>query len=83
MASTHPKTSTTAPHRWATLDQAADYWQCSVRHVRDEIARGHITGYRMGTKAVRVDLNELDAALTPIPTGGRIAAQRRAGGRAA
>ena len=62
--------------RYATLETAAEYLVCSTRHVRDMIARGEITGYRMGSKSVRVDLNELDAALTIIPTGGRLAATR-------
>ncbi|QGF24745.1 excisionase family DNA-binding protein [Raineyella fluvialis] len=62
--------------RYATLDQASEYLVCSTRHVRDMIARGEITGYRMGSKSVRVDLNEIDAALSVIPTGGRLAATR-------
>jgi len=32
------------------------------------IAAGEITGYRFGVKLVRVDLDELDAKLQPIPT---------------
>ena len=75
MAAKRP-TSTNPPRRYATLETAAEYLVCSVRHVRDMIARGEITGYRMGSKSVRVDLNELDAALTVIPTGGRLAATR-------
>lgn len=70
------------PRRWATLKTAAEYLACSERHVRDMIARGEITGYRMGSKSVRVDLNEIDDAMTVIPTGGRLAATRK-GGRVA
>jgi len=65
--------------RYVPLTEGAEYLSCSVRHVRDMIARGEITGYRLGSKSVRVDLNELDAALTVIPTGGRLAARRGVG----
>lgn len=78
------KTTTTPAEpvrRYVPLDAAATYLSCSTRHVRDLIARGEITGYRLGSKSVRVDLTELDDVLTVIPTGGRLAATR-GGGRA-
>lgn len=71
-------TTTITPRRYATLEQSAEYLVCSQRHVRDMIARGEITGYRMGSKSVRVDLAEIDAVLTTIPVGGRLAAHRGA-----
>lgn len=76
-AATKRRTATTdRPRRYATLEQAAEYLVCSTRYVRDLIARGEITGYRMGSKSVRVDLNELDGTVTTIPVGGRLAATR-------
>jgi excisionase family DNA binding protein len=38
----------------------------SLRTIREWIAQGKITGYRMNARLVRVDLNELDAALQPF-----------------
>jgi hypothetical protein len=32
------------------------------------IASGRLMGYRMGPRLLRVDLNELDNLLTPVPT---------------
>lgn len=74
-------TAATPVRRYVPLSAGAEYLSCSERHIRDMIARGEIPGYRLGNKAIRVDLNDLDAALDPIPTGGRIAA--RGAGRAA
>lgn len=58
-----------APRRWADLDAAAAYFNCSTKTVRRMIARGEITGYRVGSRMVRVDLNDLDALARPIPAG--------------
>jgi excisionase family DNA binding protein len=55
-------------HRYAPLPQAADYAACSPRTIRRMIAAGLLTGYRLGPRLVRVDLNEVDALLHPIPT---------------
>jgi excisionase family DNA binding protein len=54
--------------RLAQLESAAQYADCSVKTIRRMIARGDLTGYRMGKRLIRVDLNELDEALRPIPT---------------
>lgn len=61
--------------RYVPLSAGATYLTCTERFLRDQIAAGKITGYRMGTRSIRVDLDELDALLTPIPTtgGGRVA----------
>ena len=55
--------------------QAAEYLGVTDRTIRNYISRGELTGYRMGPRLVRVDLNQLDAMLRPIPTagGGRVA----------
>lgn len=36
--------------------------------IRRKISSGQLTGYRFGTKVIRVDLNEIDALLRPVPT---------------
>lgn len=56
--------------RYGSLAHGAEYLGCSEKHIRRLIASGAITGYRIGTRAIRVDLDELDALLKPIPTAG-------------
>ena len=50
------------------IADAAEYGDCSTKTIRRMIARGDLTGYRLGSRMIRVDLNELDALLRPIPT---------------
>lgn len=54
------------PRRYAKLQQAADYLNVNERTIRDMIADGRLIGYRSGPRIVRVDLNEIDAAMTPF-----------------
>ena len=61
----------TTDHRYATLDVAGTYAGCSKHTIRRRIADGSLTGYRFGPRAIRVDLNEIDEILRPIPTIGR------------
>ncbi|OFT58147.1 excisionase [Brachybacterium sp. HMSC06H03] len=66
--------ATTPRTRYVTIGDAAEYLSVTDRTVRNYISRGDLTGYRIGTRAIRVDLRELEALLTPIPTaavGGR------------
>lgn len=60
--------------RLAPLNVAADYVPCSKKTIRRRIADGSLTGYRFGSRAIRIDLNELDLLLRPIPTAGGDAA---------
>ena len=53
---------------YVSLDDAAEHLDVSVRTLRRFIASGDLTGYRAGKKIIRVDLNEVDAMLRPIPT---------------
>ena len=62
--------ATTPRARYVTLGDAAEYLSVTERTVRNFIARGDLTGYRVGTRAIRIDLRELEALLTPIPTAG-------------
>lgn len=55
--------------RYASLQEAAEYLGCHERTIRRLIATGKLTGYRIGRKLLRIDLNELDAAAEPT-TGG-------------
>lgn len=53
-----------------TIATAAERAACAERTIRRYIAAGRLTGYRMGPRMIRVDLDELDAMLRPIPTAG-------------
>jgi excisionase family DNA binding protein len=55
-------------HRYERLETAAERLDVHPRTLRRMIARGEITGYRLGSKTLRVDPAEIDAALRPIPT---------------
>ena len=52
--------------RYAKLKDAATYLDVTERTVRQMIADGRLTGYRSGSRLVRVDLNEVDAAMQPF-----------------
>jgi excisionase family DNA binding protein len=52
--------------RYAKLTEAAEYLGVTDRTIRQMIADGRLTGYRCSTRLVRVDLNELDAAMQPF-----------------
>jgi len=58
------------PRRLATLAQAAEYAATSQKTLRRRISDGTIAAYRLGPRQLRVDLNELDAAMRPIPSAG-------------
>lgn len=52
--------------RYVTPQQAAEYLGVTARTIRQMIADGRLTGYRSGTRVVRLDLNEIDAAMKPF-----------------
>lgn len=56
----------TRRRRYVTLAEAADYLSVTDRTIRQMIADGRLTGYRSGPRLVRVDLNEVDAAMKPF-----------------
>lgn len=68
------ETTPTPPGRLASLPEAAKRYKVSDRTIRRYIARGDISGYRFGRRAVRVDLDELERLLLRrIPTAGDVA----------
>ena len=71
------RSATTQARRLAGINQAAAYAAVSPKTIRRRISDGTLIGYRLGSRVIRVDLNELDAVLRPIPaaSGG----ERRAG----
>lgn len=62
---------TATSRRLATIEQTANYAVCCTKTIRRRIADGTLTGYRAGPRMIRVDLNEVDQWLRPIPTTGR------------
>lgn len=58
----------TTDRRLATLAQATELYPLSRDTLRRRIADGTITGYRFGPRKLMVDLDELEAAMRPIPT---------------
>jgi excisionase family DNA binding protein len=64
--------STAAPaaagRRYSTLADAATYLNVNQRTIRRLIADGVLTGYRLGGRLIRVDLDEVDQSMRPIPT---------------
>lgn len=57
--------------RYVPLSVGAKRLSLTEAGLRKFIAEGRITGYRLGKRAIRVDVRELDALLIPIPAVGR------------
>ena len=56
--------------RLMSLEAAAAYLGISEKSVRRRISEGSLPAYRMGPRHIRVRLEDVDALLRPIPTGG-------------
>ncbi len=54
--------------KFASLAAAAEIVGVSAKSIRRYIDAGHITGYRVGPRMIRVNINELQDLLAPIPT---------------
>lgn len=54
--------------RWFTQREAAEYLGVTDRTIRNMIRRGDLSARRLGKRAVRIDVADLDKALRPIPT---------------
>lgn len=57
-----------ARRRYVSINDAAQYLGVSTRTIRTMIADGRLCAYRMGRRFIRLDLDQIDAAM--IPTGG-------------
>ena len=58
---------------WASVEEVAEHIHVSALTVRRRIASGEFRAYRVGKShraALRLDLNEVDAAMRPVPAGG-------------
>jgi excisionase family DNA binding protein len=65
-----PKATSTKTHprRLASISDTAEYLGLTSRTIRVCIADGRLRAYKLGSKIVRLDLDEVDAALRPIPS---------------
>jgi len=54
--------------RLASQQAGAAFADVNSRTIRRWIAQGLITGYRVGPRLVKVDLDELEQLIQPIPT---------------
>jgi excisionase family DNA binding protein len=53
------------PRRWASMKDTAAHLKITPRTVRAMVADGRLTSYSNGSRLVRIDLNEADAAMLP------------------
>jgi excisionase family DNA binding protein len=63
------RTVPTPRRRYVSVAEAAEYLGVSDRTIRAMIHDGRLTGYRNGAKLVRLDLDEIDAKMTPFGGG--------------
>jgi excisionase family DNA binding protein len=56
------------PQRLASIKDAAAYADLSERSIRRYIAEGRLTGYRVGPRLIKVDLDDFDKLAVPIAT---------------
>lgn len=59
--------SPTRGRRYETLQSAADRLAVDTRTVRRWIASGRLKAYRTGPRLLRVDIEEVDRLLQPVP----------------
>ena len=64
-----PAAQPPAPPRYVSLGTAAERHSTSRRTIRRRIADGSLKAYRVGPRLIRVDVEELDKLLRPIPAG--------------
>ena len=75
---------TTTPRRYyISIQGAAELLDVDPNTVRRWIASGQITGYRVGARLIRLDLNEIEAKLVQVipsaaTTADQLSARRRA-----
>jgi excisionase family DNA binding protein len=54
--------------RPAPIKITSEQYGVSEKTLRRYIAQGKLTGYRLGPRLIRVDLDEVETLLRPIPT---------------
>ena len=64
----HEKTAHGTRRTYESLAEAAARTGVSVRTLRRRVAEGRLTAYRCGPRLLRVDTEEVDALMKPVPT---------------
>ena len=67
-----PPSAAADGRRFASVEASARYLGVSVTTVRRYIAAGELTAYRLGTRLLRIDLDEVDAVLRQVPASGGV-----------
>lgn len=49
--------------RYASVPSAAEYAGCEHKLIRKLVASGDLKAYRLGSRLIRIDLDELDALM--------------------
>lgn len=62
------KAKRTRPRQLVSLAEASKLFDVSPKTLRRRIADGSLTGYRLGPRLIKVDLEEVDAILRVIPS---------------
>ena len=60
--------TTTARREFESLASAAERTGLSIRTLRRRIAGGQLAAYRSGPRVIRVDPDDVDHLMVPIPT---------------
>lgn len=60
------------PRRRRKLPSAAEYAGTCTKTLRRRIADGSLPGYRLGSRTIVVDLDDVDALFERIPTVGKV-----------
>ena len=60
-------------HQLITIAEAAALFRVHPRTIRRRIAGGDLTAYRVGPHLIRLDVDEIDTMLRPIPAAGAVA----------
>lgn len=61
-----PRTTKTPPRRYVSPAVAAELYDVDIRTIYRWITEGKITGYRIGTKLIKLDLDEFDRRLVTV-----------------
>ncbi len=61
------RSSIRASRNLVSIAQAADYASVSTKTIRRRISDGSLTGYRLGPRTIRLDLDEVDESMRPMP----------------
>lgn len=62
------KIATITPRRLVGINRAAEYADVHPITLRRWISAGRLPAFRVGPRLLKIDLNDLDAMLRPIPT---------------